>query len=141
MMFGEPKSPLQSFSPAMITAGTNLLETKAKRESGAAKGAEATATALKSGLNAGETSFYGERFKAAYALKDQPQKLSRLAASGPGKVGYQLYVTNRAKGVPFAATYQEILMTFAGDPVAMQKAVDVAMASAMAAHDSVNPKP
>jgi hypothetical protein len=68
------------------------------------------------------------RLEGAYALAKKADKLSRISASGPGKVAYDLYVANRAKGIPFSRTYEEITMTFSGDMSAMEKAHETALA-------------
>lgn len=108
-----------------------------------AKGTEAAINAAKQDSQSAAAepeSYYEGRINAAMKLKDQPDKLKRLASSGPGRVGLQLYTTNKAKGFPFQTTYTEIVHTFAGDKDAMTKAHDVALATAFAAHDSLNPK-
>jgi hypothetical protein len=68
------------------------------------------------------------RLEGAYALAKKADKLSRISASGPGKVAYDLYVANKAKGIPFTRTYEEITMTFSGDMSAMEKAHETALA-------------
>jgi len=143
-MQGTPgfRTPLQGQSPESITAGTNIAIRKAQTAEADAKRKADEAAAGKAGI-LGVTpskSYYVERVTAAMALKDQPDKLKRLTASGPGRVGYQIYTANKAKGIPFTTTYEEIVNTFADDKDAMKKAHDVAMASAFAAHDAVNPK-
>jgi hypothetical protein len=130
----------------MVTGGTNLIinkaekaaaEKKRKEDEAAVKGKGALATPPKDERGA----YYIDRADAATALKDQPGKLKRLAASGAGKVGYQIYTTNKASGFAFMpVTWSEIVNTFAGDPDAMKKAHEVALAAAMVAHDSLSPK-
>jgi hypothetical protein len=68
------------------------------------------------------------RLEGAYLLTKRADKLSRISASGPGKVAYDLYVANKAKGIPFGRTYEEITMTFSGDMSAMEKAHETALA-------------
>lgn len=68
------------------------------------------------------------RLEAAYPLAKKTDKLERVIASGPGKVAYDLYVANKAKGIPFSKTYEEITMTFAGDRKAMEQGHNVALA-------------
>jgi hypothetical protein len=68
------------------------------------------------------------RLQTAYPLAKKPDKLDRVIASGPGKVAYDLYVANKAKGIPFTKTYEEITMTFAGDRKAMEQGHSVALA-------------
>lgn len=68
------------------------------------------------------------RLEEAYTLAKRADKLSRVSASGPGKVAYDLYVANKAKGIPFSRTYEEITMTFSGDMSAMEKAHEAALA-------------
>ena len=143
-MQGTPgfRTPLQGQSPESITAGTNIAIRRAQASEAEAKKKADEAVVGKAGI-LGATppkAYYAERVSSAMVLKDQPDKLKRLVASGPGRVGYQIYAANKAKGIPFSTTYDEIVNTFAGDKEAMKKAHDVAMASAFAAHDSVNPK-
>jgi hypothetical protein len=135
-----------SETPGMITGGTNLIinkaekaaaEQKQKADEAAVKGKGALGTPPKDERGA----YFIDRADAATALKDQPGKLKRLAASGAGKVGYQIYTTNKASGFAFMpVTWSEIVNTFAGDPEAMKKAHEVALAAAMVAHDSLTPK-
>ena len=68
------------------------------------------------------------RLEGAYLLAKKADKLSRLSASGPGKVAYDLYRANKSKGIPFSRTYEEITLTFAGDGPAMEKAHETALA-------------
>jgi len=68
------------------------------------------------------------RLEGAYLLTKRADKLSRISASGPGKVAYDLYVANKAKGIPFGRTYEEITLTFAGDGPSMEKAHEAALA-------------
>jgi hypothetical protein len=68
------------------------------------------------------------RLQTAYPLAKKSDKLDRVIASGPGKVAYDLYVANKAKGIPFTKTYEEITMTFAGDRKAMEQGHSVALA-------------
>ena len=68
------------------------------------------------------------RLEGAYLLTKKSDKLSRVSASGPGKVAYDLYVANKAKGIPFGRTYEEITLTFAGDGPSMEKAHEAALA-------------
>jgi hypothetical protein len=68
------------------------------------------------------------RLEGAYLLAKRADKLSRVSASGPGKVAYDLYVANKAKGIPFGRTYEEITLTFAGDGPSMEKAHEAALA-------------
>jgi len=68
------------------------------------------------------------RLEGAYLLTKKADKLSRVSASGPGKVAYDLYVANKAKGIPFGRTYEEITLTFAGDGPSMEKAHEAALA-------------
>jgi hypothetical protein len=143
-MQGTPgfRTPLQGQSPESITAGTNIAIRRAQASEAEAKKKADEAVVGKAGI-LGATppkAYYAERVSSAMVLKDQPDKMKRLVASGPGRVGYQIYAANKAKGIPFSTTYDEIVNTFAGDKEAMKKAHDVAMASAFAAHDSVNPK-
>jgi hypothetical protein len=136
------RGPLQGQTPGMITAGTNIAIRKAQTAEADAKRKADEAAAGKAGI-VGATpskSYYAERIAAAMSLKDQPDKMKRLSASGPGRVGYQIYAANKAKGIPFTTTYEEIVNTFADDKDAMKKAHEVAFATAFAAHDSVNPK-
>jgi len=68
------------------------------------------------------------RLEGAYSLAKKVDKLGRLSSSGPGKVAYDLYVANKAKGIPFSRTYEEITLTFSGDMPAMEKAHEIALA-------------
>ena len=68
------------------------------------------------------------RLEGAYALAKKADKLGRVSASGSGKVAYDLYVANKAKGIPFARTYEEITLTFSGDMPAMERAHETALA-------------
>lgn len=113
---------------------------------GAAESAEATAAAKKqmSDIKAAgaQDTFRGpkpsktetketylfNRLQTAYPLAKKSDKLDRVIASGPGKVAYDLYVANKAKGIPFSKTYEEITMTFAGDRKSMEQAHSVALA-------------
>lgn len=113
---------------------------------GAAESAEATAAAKKqmSDIKAAgaQDTFRGpkpsktetketylfNRLQTAYPLAKKADKLDRVIASGPGKVAYDLYVANKAKGIPFSKTYEEITMTFAGDRKSMEQAHSVALA-------------
>ena len=136
----------ESETPGMVTGGTDLAirraekaaaEQKQKADEAAVKGKGALGAPPKDERGA----YFIDRADAATALKDQPSKLKRLAASGAGKVGYQIYTTNKASGFAFMpVTWSEIVNTFAGDPEAMKKAHEVALAAAMVAHDSLTPK-
>lgn len=136
----------ESETPGMVTGGTDLAirraekaaaEQKQKADEAAVKGKGALGAPPKDERGA----YFIDRADAATALKDQPNKLKRLAASGAGKVGYQIYTTNKASGFAFMpVTWSEIVNTFAGDPEAMKKAHEVALAAAMVAHDSLTPK-
>lgn len=129
-----PAGPLAGQLPSTVKSGTDALIQKANEAAVKGKGALGETGAPE------QESYYEGRINAAMKLKDQPEKLKRLASSGPGRVGLQLYTTNKAKGFPFPTTYTEIVHTFAGDKDAMMKAHDVALATAFAAHDSLNPK-
>ena len=150
-VYGTPESRAmmqkQNETPGMITAGTDLTIGKAQKAAAEGKGALADEAAGKDKGDLGaakspleQESYYESRINAAMLLKDQPDKLKRLAASGSGRVGLQLYTTNKAKGFPFQSTFSEIVNTFAGDKEAMTKAHDVALATAFAAYDSLNTK-
>jgi hypothetical protein len=131
-----PSGPFAGQNQATIRAGVEALGHQAEREAAERKRKEDEAAVKGAGI----LGYYGSRVNAAMALKDQPDRLRRLTASGAGRVGYQIYAANKAKGVPFPTTYAEITNTFAGDPEAMRKAHEVAMAAAFAAHDAINPK-
>jgi len=82
----------------------------------------------RSGPGQTKESYLLNRLEGAYELAKKADKLSRISASGPGKVAYDLYVANKAKGLPFSRTYEEITLTFAGNMATMEVAHEAALA-------------
>jgi len=132
--------PLAGVSPGQQEQDMQRFERQA---AGAAK-AEEVRTAVKGGLEGtvmgvgpkaeavktgkGPAFYLSERYTAALALKDKPEKLKRLTASGPGKVAYELFKANKATNAPFNKTWEQITLTFAGKPDDMKAAHEVAIA-------------
>ena len=73
-------------------------------------------------------------------LADQPDKIKRLTASGPGRVASDIYKANKAKGIEFKTTWQEIQMTFADDRASMERAHEIALALDMMDEDAKQAK-
>lgn len=84
--------------------------------------------------------YFSSRAQVADKLADQPDKLKRLTASGPGRVASDIYKANKAKGIEFKTTWQEIQMTFADDRAAMERAHEIALALDMMDEDAKQPK-
>lgn len=84
--------------------------------------------------------YFSSRALVADKLADQPDKLKRLTASGPGRIASDIYKANKAKGIAFETTWQEIQMTFADDRPAMERAHEIALALDMMDEDAKKPK-
>jgi hypothetical protein len=84
--------------------------------------------------------YFSSRALVADKLADQPDKIKRLTASGPGRVASDIYKANKAKNIAFDTTWQEIQMTFADDRAAMERAHEIALALDMMDEDAKKPK-
>ncbi len=91
---------------------------------------------VKQGGPPNKVTYLQNRIETALELKAKPDKLSRLTASGAGKVANDLYRANAAKGIPFQRTWEEITMTFTGNEDAMKKAHEIAIALDMLTKDT-----
>jgi hypothetical protein len=91
---------------------------------------------VKQGGSPNKVTYLQNRIETALELKAKPDKLSRLTASGAGKVANDLYRANAAKGIPFQRTWEEITMTFNGNEDAMKKAHEIAIALDMLTKDT-----
>ena len=115
-----------------IKEGTETMEAsgaaKKKMDDIKAAGAIEAFSGPKTGPGQTKEGYLLNRLEGAYLLAKRADKLSRVSASGPGKVAYDLYVANKAKGIPFGRTYEEITLTFAGDGPSMEKAHEAALA-------------
>jgi hypothetical protein len=115
-----------------IKEGTETMEAsgaaKKKMDDIKAAGAIDAFRGPKTGPGQTKEGYLLNRLEGAYLLAKRADKLSRVSASGPGKVAYDLYVANKAKGIPFGRTYEEITLTFAGDGPSMEKAHEAALA-------------
>lgn len=68
------------------------------------------------------------RYLEGKKLAEQGSRLDRLINSGPGKVASQVYSGNVSKNLPLSKTLEEITFTYADDPEARDRAIDIAMA-------------
>jgi hypothetical protein len=68
------------------------------------------------------------RYLEGKKLAEQGSRLDRLINSGPGKVASQVYSGNISKNLPLSKTLEEITFTYADDPEARDRAIDIAMA-------------
>jgi hypothetical protein len=84
--------------------------------------------------------YFTSRAEVADKLADQPDKIKRLTASGPGRVASDIYKANKAKGIEFKTTWQEIQMTFADDRASMERAHEIALALDMMDEDAKQAK-
>jgi hypothetical protein len=84
--------------------------------------------------------YFSSRALVADKLADQPDKIKRLTASGPGRVASDIYKANKAKGIEFKTTWQEIQMTFADDRASMERAHEIALALDMMDEDAKQAK-
>ena len=84
--------------------------------------------------------YFTSRAVVADKLADQPDKIKRLTASGPGRVASDIYKANKAKGIEFKTTWQEIQMTFADDRASMERAHEIALALDMMDEDAKQAK-
>lgn len=84
--------------------------------------------------------YFNARAEVADKLADQPDKIKRLTASGPGRIASDIYKANKAKGIEFKTTWQEIQMTFADDRASMERAHEIALALDMMDEDAKQPK-
>ena len=91
---------------------------------------------VKQGGPPSKVTYLQNRIETALELKAKPDKLSRLTASGAGKVANDLYRANASKGIPFQRTWEEITMTFNGNEDAMKKAHEIAIALDMITKDT-----
>lgn len=132
--FDRPSRPLVANMKAgmAIKEGTENMEAAAAAaktmDDIKAAGAIESFKGPKTGPGQTKEGYLINRFEVAYALAKKADKLSRLSASGPGKVAYDLYRANKSKGIPFSRTYEEITLTFAGDGPSMEKAHEAALA-------------
>jgi hypothetical protein len=132
--FDRPSRPLVANMKAgmAIKEGTESMEAsgaaKKKMDDIKAAGAIDAFRGPKTGPGQTKEGYLLNRLEGAYLLAKRADKLSRVSASGPGKVAYDLYVANKAKGIPFGRTYEEITLTFAGDGPSMEKAHEAALA-------------
>jgi len=76
----------------------------------------------------GKTGYFQQRFDSAKEIVDQPGKLARLTASGPGKVAADVYNANKASGKDFKLTYDTLTATYEDDKEALQTAHQIALA-------------
>jgi len=125
---GQQEQDMQRFErQAAGAAKAEDVRTAAKAGAeGTIMGVGPKAEAVKTGK--GPAFYLSERYTAALALKDKPEKLKRLTASGPGKVAYELFKANKATNAPFNKTWEQITLTFAGKPDDMKAAHEVAIA-------------
>jgi hypothetical protein len=132
--FDRPSRPLVANMKAgmAIKEGTESMEASGaaakKMDDIKAAGAIDAFRGPKTGPRQTKEGYLLNRLEGAYLLAKKADKLSRLSASGPGKVAYDLYRANKSKGIPFSRTYEEITLTFAGDGPAMEKAHETALA-------------
>ena len=68
----------------------------------------------------GKTGYFQQRFDSAKEIIDQPGKLARLIASGPGKVAADVYNANKVSGKDFKQTYDTLTATYEDDKEALK---------------------
>lgn len=76
----------------------------------------------------GKTGYFQQRFDNAKEIVDQPGKLARLTASGPGKVAADVYNANKTTDKDFKLTYDTLTATYEDDKEALAVAHQVALA-------------
>ena len=87
----------------------------------------------------GKTGYFQQRFDNAKQIIDQPGKLARLVASGPGKVAADVYNANKASGKDFKLTYDTLTATYEDDKEALASAHQVALALDIASRNRTAP--
>jgi hypothetical protein len=83
--------------------------------------------------------YFKSRFDNAKQIVDQPGKLARLVASGPGKVAADVYNANKTTGKDFKLTYDTLTATYEDDKEALAVAHQVALALDIAARARTAP--
>jgi hypothetical protein len=83
--------------------------------------------------------YFKGRFDNAKQIIDQPGKLARLVASGPGKVAADVYNANKSSGKDFKLTYDTLTATYEDDKEALATAHQVALALDIAARARTAP--
>jgi len=83
--------------------------------------------------------YFKGRFDNAKQIVDQPGKLARLVASGPGKVAADVYNANKASGKDFKLTYDTLTAAYEDDKEALATAHQVALALDIAARARTAP--
>jgi hypothetical protein len=86
------------------------------------------ADAKKKGKSGSTLEYFKGRFDSAKQIIDQPGKLARLTASGPGKVAADVYNANKTSGKDFKLTYETLTATYEDDKEALATAHQVALA-------------
>lgn len=84
--------------------------------------------AKKKGKSGSTLEYFKGRFDSAKQIIDQPGKLARLTASGPGKVAADVYNANKTTGKDFKLTYDTLTATYEDDKEALATAHQVALA-------------
>jgi hypothetical protein len=87
----------------------------------------------------GKTGYFQQRFDSAKEIVDQPGKLARLIASGPGKVAADVYNANKTSGKDFKLTYDTLTATYEDDKEALQTAHQIALALDIASRNRTAP--
>ena len=87
----------------------------------------------------GKTGYFQQRFDNAKEIVDQPGKLARLIASGPGKVAADVYNANKTTGKDFKLTYDTLTATYEDDKEALATAHQVALALDIASRNRTAP--
>lgn len=87
----------------------------------------------------GKTGYFQQRFDNAKEIVDQPGKLARLVASGPGKVAADVYNANKVSGKDFKQTYDTLTATYEDDKEALATAHQVALALDIANRNKTAP--
>jgi len=89
----------------------------------------------------GKTGYFQQRFENAKEIVDQPGRLARLTASGPGKVAADVYNANKASGKDFKLTYDTLTAAYEDDKEALASAHQVALALDIASRNrTASPK-
>jgi hypothetical protein len=92
------------------------------------KAREDAEDAKKKGKSGSTLEYFKGRFDSAKQIIDQPGKLARLTASGPGKVAADVYNANKTTGKDFKLTYDTLTATYEDDKEALATAHQVALA-------------
>lgn len=87
----------------------------------------------------GKSGYFQQRFQSAKEIIDQPGKLARLTASGPGKVAADVYNANKASGKDFKQTYETLTATYEDDKEALAVAHQIALALDITARNKTAP--